>query len=356
MGVTWVRVVNTRSLHITPEILSLVAGIDEFKGAWRALGALAPERLSALRGVATIESIGSSQRIEGSRLSDRDVERMLANREPRSFATRDRLEVAGYADVMEFTFTSWRKLAFTEHHIKQLHQRLLRHSEKDAWHGGQYQASPTSLGAEDDRGAEIGGVFGTATSFDTPRSMTEWVEFVRTELDACRLHPLLVIAIAVAVFLEIHPFQDGNGRMSRVVTMWLLLRAGYVYVPYSSHERVIERNKEAYDLALRQTQATIRTPTPNWEPWLTFFLRALREQADRLAANVERESRVRAQLPTLSLSIVDFVSNHGRITMSEAMRIAGTSRNTLKQHFRTLVEQGHIVRHGKGRGIWYTLR
>lgn len=95
---------NTNTLQITTEILTLVSKIDEFKGAWRALGTLAPDRLSALRRVATIESIGSSTRIEGSRLSDREVEQLLSNLEIKSFATRDEQEVAGYAELMDLIF------------------------------------------------------------------------------------------------------------------------------------------------------------------------------------------------------------------------------------------------------------
>ncbi|EQD50389.1 filamentation induced by cAMP protein Fic, partial [mine drainage metagenome] len=129
---------RTDTIQITPEILSLIARIDEFKGAWRALGMLAPDRLSALRRVATIESIGSSTRIEGSKLSDREVEQLLSNLEIKSFATRDEQEVAGYAELMDLVFSSWQDIPLTENHIKQLHQILLRYSEKDAWHRGNY--------------------------------------------------------------------------------------------------------------------------------------------------------------------------------------------------------------------------
>src|ERR1700741_2807057 len=119
------------TIQITPELLALLSEIDEFKGAWRALGSLAPDRLSALRRVATIESIGSSTRIEGSKLSDREVEQLLSNLQIKSFTTRDEQEVAGYADLMDLVFSSWQEIPFTENHIKQLHQILLRYSEKD---------------------------------------------------------------------------------------------------------------------------------------------------------------------------------------------------------------------------------
>ena len=135
---------NVTSITITSELLTLVSEIDEFKGAWRALGTLAPERLSALRRVATLESIGSSTRIEGSKLSDRDVERLLQNLDIKTFATRDEQEVAGYAGVMETVFASWQDIAFTENHIRQIHRDLLVYSEKDAWHRGGYKTTPRS--------------------------------------------------------------------------------------------------------------------------------------------------------------------------------------------------------------------
>ena len=344
------------SLRITPEILGLIARIDEFKGAWRALGTLAPERLSALRRVATIESIGSSTRIEGSKLSDRDVERLLSNLEIQSFASRDEQEVGGYAELMDLVFSAWQDIPFTENHIKQLHQVLLRFSEKDTWHRGNYKTNPNSVTAFDENGAQIGIVFQTASPFDTPRLMAELVAWVNEARETGQLHPLLVIALCIVVFLEIHPFQDGNGRLSRALTTLLLLQAGYAYVPYSSLESVIEQNKEAYYLALRQTQGTIRSDTPDWQPWLVFFLRCLAEQVRRLEQKVERERLVLAPLPELSLRIVEFAREHGRVTIGEIIKLTGASRNTLKQHFRNLVERGHLNQHGRGRGVWYELR
>ena len=344
------------TLQITPEILNLIARIDEFKGAWRALGTLAPDRLSALRRVATIESIGSSTRIEGSKLSDREVEKLLSNLAIQSFKTRDEQEVVGYAELMDLVFSSWRDITFNENHVKQLHQILLRHSEKDSRHRGQYKANSNSVAAFDENGVQIGIVFETASPFDTPRLMAELVAWVNGERDKAQLHPLLIIAIFVVVFLEIHPFQDSNGRLSRVLTTLLLIQAGYAYVPYSSLESVIELNKEAYYLALRQTQGSIRTDAPNWQPWLVFFLRSLAEQVRRLEKKVEREKIVLGALPELSLQIVEFAREHGRVTIGDAIKLTGVSRNTLKQHFRNLVEHGHLNQQGSGRGVWYELK
>ena len=346
---------NATTIQITPEILGIISEIDEFKGTWRALGTLAPDRLSALRRVATIESIGSSTRIEGSKLTDREVERLLSNLEIKSFATRDEQEVAGYAQVMDLLFSAADDISITQNHIKQLHRDLLIHSEKDAWHRGDYKTSSNSIAAFDEDGRQIGVVFETATPFDTPRLMAELVAWLNAERERRLLHPLLLTALFTVVFLEIHPFQDGNGRLSRILTTLLLLQAGYAYVPYSSLESVIEQSKEGYYLALRQTQGTIRTGAPDWQPWLVFFLRALQQQMRRLSKKIEREKIVLSDLPELSLRILDFARDHGRVSIGDMIKLTGASRNTLKQQLRILVEKQHLVKHGGGRTTWYAL-
>ncbi len=343
------------TIQITPELLALVAEVDEFKGAWRALGTLAPERLKALRQVATIESIGSSTRIEGSKLTDREVERLLANLEIKKFSTRDEQEVAGYAEVMETIFQAWKEIPITENYIKQLHRDLLRHSDKDERHRGEYKTLRNDVGAFDAAGKMIGIVFETATPFDTPYRMTELVQWLNDARELKRTHPLLIVAVFVVTFLEIHPFQDGNGRLSRALTTLLLLQAGYAYVPYSSLESVIENSKEGYYLALRQTQSSIRTDAPNWQPWLVFFMRALQQQMRRLAEKVEREKLMLAALPELAAQILDEARRRGRITIGEMIRATGANRNTLKEHFKRLLEHNHLVRHGNGKATWYAL-
>lgn len=346
---------NTESIQITPEVLTLIAEIDEFKGAWRALGTLAPERLNALRHVATVESIGSSTRIEGSKLTDREVERLLTNLEIGRFSSRDEQEVAGYAETMETIFHAWQDIPITENHIKQLHRDLLRHSKKDQRHRGQYKSLRNDIGAFDAQGQMIGVMFETAAPFDTPRRMEELVAWLTATRALRRLHPLLITAVFTVTFLEIHPFQDGNGRLSRILTTLLLLQAGYAYVPYSSLESVIENSKEGYYLALRQTQSTIRSEVPDWQPWLTFFLRALQQQKRRLEIKMERERSALTELPELAINILDYVRDHGRVTTRDMVREAGASPNTLKVMFGSLVEKGLLVRHGAGRSIWYGL-
>ena len=347
--------IKTDTLSITPELLGLIAEIDEFKGAWKALGTLAPDRLSALRRVASIESVGSSTRIEGSRLSDSEVEKLLSDLSIQSFASRDEQEVAGYAETMEQVFQSWEHIPLTENHVRQLHRDLLRHSAKDERHRGNYKTSPNSVAAFDEHGQQIGIVFETATPFDTPGRMRELIEWTNAALETRRLHPLLVIGIFTVAFLAIHPFQDGNGRLSRILTTLLLLRCGYAYTPYSSLESVIENSKEGYYLALRQTQTTIGRDAPDWLPWLLYFLRALHQQMKRLEKKMEREHLVQAALPELSLRILEHAQEHGRVTVKDMVILTGASRNTLKDHFRKLVENRQLTMHGQGRGVWYRI-
>jgi Fic family protein len=346
---------NIGTLKITNEVLALIATLDEFKGAWQAIGRIAPERLSNLRHVATIEGIGSSTRIEGAKLTDREVEKLLSNLEIKSFETRDEQEVAGYAAAMEMVFASHQKIALTENHMMQLHRDLLQYSNKDERHRGAYKTLPNNVEAFGPDGEGLGVVFETATPFDTPRLTQELIDWTRHTLAEGELHPLLVISVFVVVFLAIHPFQDGNGRLSRILTTLLLLRAGYAYVPYSSLESVIEQSKESYYLALRQTQGTIRSDEPNWQPWVVYFLKALRAQKLKLEKKIERERIILGDLPELSVNLLELVRERGRITIADAAKITGSSRNTIKDHVKALTDAGHLSRHGAGRGTWYSL-
>jgi len=346
---------KTDTILITPELLSLLSEIDEFKGAWRALRTLAPERLNALRHVATIESIGSSTRIEGSKLTDREVEKLLAKLEIRKFDSRDEQEVAGYADTMEMVFQVFDAIPITENHLKQLHRDLLRYSQKDERHRGEYKKLPNNVVAFDADGNMVGVVFETASPFDTPRRMAELVAWLNEARELRRLHPLLIVAVFIVTFLEIHPFQDGNGRISRILTTLLLLQAGYAYVPYSSLESVVEHNKDGYYLALRQTQQSLHSNAPDWQPWLMFFMRAMQQQKRRLAVKMEREKGALATLPDLALKILDYVRDHGRVTTRDMVREFGASPNTLKTTFGSLVNKGLLSKHGGGRSTWYGL-
>lgn len=341
-----------------PDLVKLIAEIDEFKGRWEALKTLSPDRLSALRKVATIESVGSSTRIEGAKLSDAQVETLLSNIKIPSFATRDEQEVVGYAEAMDLVFEAYDDMRLTENHIHQLHQTLLRHSTRDERHRGAYKTLSNNIVAFDADGREIGVVFETTTPFDTPRQMEALVAWTRKSVEEEALHPLLIVAVFVVVFLAIHPFQDGNGRLSRVLTTLLLLRAGYAYVPYASLERVIEENKDLYYKALRRTQTTLKDDVPDWEPWIGFFLRCLKKQKDGLAARLDRERVAQGgeeELPTLAIQIIKALREHERLSIAELADITEANRNTLKVRLRELVAAERIRQHGKARATWYSL-
>ncbi len=346
---------NLDTLQITQHILSLISELDEFKGAWRALGTLAPERLTALRQVATIESIGSSTRIEGAKLTDRKVEQLLSNIHIQTFDTRDEQEVAGYAVAMNTIFESWKDIPLTENHIKQFHKDMLQYSDKDVRHRGEYKKLDNHVEAFDETGKSLGIVFQTDTPFETPGHMTELVSWAAVALEEKKHHPLVVIGAFIVSFLAIHPFQDGNGRLSRILTTFLLLKAGYQYVPYSSMESLIEHQKENYYLALRQTQGTIRSEKIDWQPWLVFFLSLLQQQKRKLERKVEKEKLMQKSLPELSLNIMSLAENHSSITVSDVVNATGANRNTIKRHLQKLVSTGSLQKQGTGKGTRYIL-
>jgi Fic family protein len=269
-------------IPITQDLLKLIAELDEFKGRWHALKTHTPERLTALHHVASIESAGASTRIEGATLTNVEVETLLTNLTITPFTTRDEQEVAGYAEAMDLILQSYSDLPVTENHIKQLHSVLLRHSHKDERHRGSYKTLDNHVVAKAPDGQVIGIVFNTTSPFNTPHAIETLVAWQTKADRETPLHPLLTIAVVIVVFLAIHPFQDGNGRLSRLLTTLLLLRAGYDYVPYASLERVIEDNKDLYYRALRRTQTTLQTDSPDWTPWVGFFLRCLKQQKDAL--------------------------------------------------------------------------
>lgn len=339
-------------IKLSHTTLKLIAELDEFKGRWAATSLLAPERLSSLKAVATIESIGSSTRIEGVQLSDSQIEKLLGGIGKHSFISRDEQEVAGYAEAMNLIFSSFEELQLNENHIKQLHSALLKFSSKDERHRGEYKKFPNHVEAFDANKKSMGIVFQTSSPFDTPREMNELVEWTRQNLSRNELHPLLVIAVFVVSFLAIHPFQDGNGRLSRVLTSLLLLKAGYSYVPYSSLERVVETNKDAYYLSLRRAQATLKTDSSKLNDWIDFFLECMKKQKDNLQKRLSEELLLQ-KLSGLSADIVALAKDRSRISISDIVNVTGKNRNTVKAHLRTLVSTGRLLQEGTGKGTWY---
>jgi Fic family protein len=341
-------------IKLTHKVLKLISQIDEFKGRWSATHLLAPDRFKFLKHVATIESIGSSTRIEGVKLTDLQIEKLLSGLQAHSFRTRDEEEVAGYAAAMELIFSSFTELTLTENHIKQLHSVLLKFSHKDSRHRGEYKKFPNNVEAFDSQGKSIGVIFKTISPFKTPTEMTELVTWTNENLENENYHPLLVVATFGVHFLAIHPFQDGNGRLSRVLTTLLLLRLNYSYMPYSSLERVIEANKENYYLALRRAKQTLFKDDSKLGEWLLFFLQSMAKQKENLESKLDQEILLN-QLSELSSEILVFIKDRGRATIGEIVTITNQNRNTVKVHLRDLVQKGYLVQKGIGKGTWYAL-
>ncbi|MDR2716491.1 MAG: Fic family protein [Treponema sp.] len=344
---------DVKNIKITPQMLAQIAELDEYKGAWTGFSRLRPEQLKTLKKVATIESIGSSNRIEGNKLSDAEVEDFLSHIDKKSFKSRDEEEVAGYAEIMNIIFDNYSVIPLSENYIKQLHQILLKYVGKDKRHRGEYKKLSNTVAAYDEKGKEIGIVFETASPFDTPILMEELVEWTRKNLDDPLLHPLIVIGVFVVHFLAIHPFQDGNGRLSRALTAMLLLKKGYAYVPYSSIESIIEASKDGYYRALRRTQKNIHHGKVDYEPWLSFFLTTLQKQKKHLEGKITAITGDDTKLSRNQRSILGLFDKKPKWTSAEVSAKLKMNIETTKKGLQALTAYGYLVKQGTTKGAWY---
>ncbi|NGX32000.1 MAG: hypothetical protein K1060chlam4_00038 [Candidatus Anoxychlamydiales bacterium] len=346
---------DTSSLKITPKILNIISEIDEFKGAFKGLQRISFDRLKALKRIATIESVGASTRIEGAKLSDREVEIVFSQLNKESFRSRDEEEVAGYAFACQEIFDNFKNIPFSENSIKQMHSWLLKYVKKDQHHLGKYKNTPNKIEAFSETGKSLGILMETTSPFETPIQMEKLIIWTRKELKQKLLHPLLVIAIFNVVFLHIHPFQDGNGRLSRLLISFLLLQQGYDYIPYSSLENIVEHSKESYYISLRETQKTLKSKNINFEPWIDFFLTCLLKQKKLLEERLIHEKLLHKNLPSLSLQIVKLIKEHGKLSLKDLEILTKANVNTLKKHLQNLVRKNYLSLNGKGRATWYSL-
>jgi Fic family protein len=344
---------DIKNIIVTPQMLLQIAELDEFKGAWTDYTRLRPEQLKTLKKVSTVESIGSSNRIEGNKLSDEKVEKLLSRISKKSFKTRDEEEVAGYADLMNLIFDDYSVIPLSENYIKQLHQILLRYVGKDERHRGKYKKLANSVAAYDPDGKEIGIVFETASPFDTPRLMEELADWTRKNLDDPLLHPLIVIGVFVVHFLAIHPFQDGNGRLSRALTTLLLLKNGYAYVPYTSIESIIEAGKEGYYKALRRTQKGIWGKKVNYEPWLSFFFTTLQKQKKTLEGKISLMPND-TSLSRNQKAVLGLFDERPELSSPEIAARLGLNIETTKKNLKVLTDKGYLIKHGTTKGAWYS--
>jgi Fic family protein len=333
------------------EVLRLLGEIDEFKGYWRKLKEIRVERLAELRQVATIESSGSSTRIEGAELSDEEVARVLEGLSIDSFRQRDAGEVRGYAELLQLIFDSHARIPLEERYVQQLHGILLSHREADAWHRGNYKRHENHVQATHADG-RVETIFRTATPFQTPGRMADLLPATTAALETASAHPLIVIAGFIVEFLAIHPFQDGNGRLSRALTTLLLLRSGYDYAPYASLERVIEDNKTGYYAALRTSQLAMKNHPSAFSPWLLFFLRSLRAHQKNLLAKLDVE-RSMVRLSSVQQEILRVLDQHGRVTSTLVADSLDLPPRTVRYHLDVLIRHGIVAPEGERRGRTY---
>ncbi len=343
---------NARFSNVPAELWRHIAFIDEVKGQWHGGAGLGQQVLGRLKRSVLATSTGASTRIEGARLSDQDVERFMRGLSAQKFADRDAQEVQGYYEVLQLVFDSFTVIDLSENQIKQLHALLLRYTTKDERHRGYYKTQENSVEMADAAGRVLGVLFDTTPAYLTPKQMGELVAWTNSALASGEHHPLVVIANFVVEFLKIHPFLDGNGRLSRVLTNLLLLRAGYSYVPYVSHEHLVERRKTEYYLALRRSQTTFGTASETIQPWLEFFVDVCYQQALQAKGLLSAEA-IEQLLSPRQLLVWNFLGTVHEAAPGEIATATGVPQPTVAQALDKLMALGRVERLGLGRATRY---
>jgi len=343
---------NKRIKDLPQFIWELLNRIDEIKGRWVGGATLNPQALGRLKKSTLITSTGASTRIEGAKLSDEDVEKLMRGLSMEKFANRDKQEVKGYYELLNNVFESWKDILFSESTIKHFHRELLKYVEKDKLHRGEYKKTENKVHMVDERGQSIGILFDTTPAYLTQKEMLELVDWTKDALAAKESHSLLIIGNFLVEFLNIHPFQDGNGRISRILTNLLMLHTGYPYVPYISHEKLIEDNKADYYVALRKSQKTIKTDKENISAWLDFFLKITLLQAERAIDLLSREN-VELLLSPKQLTVWQYLENVAEATPGEITKTTQVARPTVSQALDVLVRLKKVKRIGQGRTTRY---
>jgi Fic family protein len=331
-----------------------IAKIDELKGQWIGGVKLGPQVLGRLKKSVLVTSTGASTRIEGAKLSDEDIEKLMKGIDIQQFSDRDKQEVQGYYELLKNVFDSWDRLKCTEGLIKHFHRDLLKYVDKDTRHRGEYKKQENQVHMIDEAGQSVGILFDTTPAYLTPKEMQELVEWAQAAINNQSFHPLLIVANFLVQFLQIHPFQDGNGRLSRVLTNLLMLQAGYAYMPYSSHEKIVEDNKPEYYLALRQSQKTFKTDQETIVPWLEFFLDVTLHQS-RIALELFSEENVEKLLSPRQLEVWQYMQEAIEVTPKELSENLGIPRITINQVLDRLLDLKKIERLGLGRGTRYRI-
>jgi Fic family protein len=346
---------DNRLSTLPASIWEKITRIEALNGQWIGGARLGPQALGRLKRSVLVTSTGASTRIEGAKLSDGDIEKLMRGISLQRFSDRDTQEVQGYFELLNNVFDSWKRLRFSEGLIKHFHLELLKYVEKDARHRGDYKKQENKVHMIDEAGQSVGILFDTTPADLTPFEMTHLVEWAQQAFEVNSHHPLLIIGAFLVQFLQIHPFQDGNGRLSRILTNLLLLKAGYTFIPYVSHEKIIEDNKAEYYLALRQSQKTFNQPYETIVPWLTFFLNVVLEQAQNALALLS-EDQIERLLSPRQLEVWRYMQRVGEATPKELADELQIPRPTINQVLNRLIELGEIERLGLGRGTRYRVK
>ncbi len=358
-----------------------IAEVDAYRDGWQDRHLLKVDILSELKVMSSVQSIGSSTRIEGSTLTDSEIAALIKNLEITSLASRDEQEVAGYAATLKIIYEAQSFLDFGRSNVLTLHKELLRFSHRDERHRGAYKQHSNRVVATDAAGVQRT-IFRTTEPLLVEPEMDALFAWYEGQLAEPTYHPLVTIATVVYEFLSIHPFQDGNGRLSRLVTTWLLLRHGYSFIPYASFERVIERHKPDYYRHLMSGQRYRGTEHEVISSWVLFFTKSLLELTQDLEKNIKElesgrgrdgngdstapydrtptpptrlsEQRVPVYLSVKEEKVLTYFDRHDYLSVAEVdALVPQVSRSSTKNYLRRLVETGHLRRRGKGRATVY---
>ncbi len=332
--------------------MSSIAKNDELKGGWASGIRLSPQSLGRLKRSVLVTSTGASTRIEGANLSDQDIEKLMRGIDIESFSNRDDQEVAGYYELLANVFDSWDAISFNEPSLKHFHQELLKYVEKDIPHRGEYKKQENKVHMLDEAGQSLAILFDTTPPHLVPKEMQELLEWTITALNDRMFHPLLVIGNFIVEFLAIHPFQDGNGRLSRILTNLLMLQSGYLYMPYVSHEKLIEDNKPEYYIALRTAQKTIALGEDDISSWLDFFFSVLDKQA-QLAHQLLTSENVELLLSEKQLLVWQYLQTVDFASPKEIAEKTSVAYATVRQSLEKLMALHRIQRVGQGRSTRY---
>lgn len=343
---------DDRLRSISSSLWRNITQIDEIKGHWRYGAGLGAQTLSRLKRSVLVTSTGASTRIEGAHLSDEEVERLMRSLSVQKLADRDAQEVRGYYEALQLVFNSWRSLELSENHINQLHSLLLRYVVKDERHRGHFKTMENKVEMRDQAGRVLEVLFDTTPPYLTPKQMYELIDWTNDALNVSSHHPLLVIGNFIVEFLKIHPFMDGNGRLSRILTNFLMLRAGYDYVPFVSHEHLIEASKVDYYVALRRSQRTFGLDHETIQPWLDFFIGICHIQAEQAMSLLSADAVERLLSPR-QLLVWNYLATVDEATPGEIANATDVPRPTVAQALAKLLELRKIERLGRGRATRY---